>query len=609
MDDSIEVKPAEQRFAPVPARRHEVELRRVDDEILLCDLDRVYPVAGVDNLAQAKLCDVVDGGQPMVVWVAQAGAERATLNVRRYPSALHLPEPLEIGIDDRCLGDLRQRFGVSGTVADIARWIEEHLLLPGGGNRCRAVISAGPRDSKSAFRMFGKGLAIDVRRAESRLFIEHIVKNAPTDRTSMRLLVASLRFADLTATGELASGARHALEEAVRAQDSYLRIWQTYAGMDREAILRRARRVGSLRYERRERRADGGFRFYLADVDELEARLSVLDDGDRFELEAGSRPPSWESLESPPGFDRKNPPLVAPVARVDAERRTVDLRAKDENEGRLEPPEQGFLYLSVVGDRARLRRREEAEERLRTGNCKMPWLGLLLEGRPAAKTTYRRRPADSAAVRATFGGRPTHKQLAAIEVALNTPDIALIQGPPGTGKTRVITALQRRLAELTEEGAEVSHRILVSSAQHDAVENVVQRSEVFGLPAVKIGARRGDDGAVIDGVEKFRADRIEQLRATLVEPPEEERSARARRIAVACLRAPAPPVKMAGHLRELAEIVAGLVPPSLHDQLERRLTELDRPSFAAADSDERALRVAAARGIRVTPASFEDDGP
>jgi MoxR-like ATPase len=64
----------------------------------------------------------------------------------------------------------------------------------------------------------------------------------------------------------------------------------------------------------------------------------------------------------------------------------------------------------------------------------------------------------------------------------------LIQGPPGTGKTKVITAIERCLAVLADEGVEPSHRILACAAQHDAVENVAQRTEVFGLPAGKVGA-------------------------------------------------------------------------------------------------------------------------
>ncbi len=608
VEATIEVRPSPGTFAPVPPRREEVELRRVDDEVLLCWKDHALPIVGADPGARATLTDVIESGQPMVVWAAYAGAPRATLHVRRYPGALHLDDPLVIGIDDRCMEDLRRRFGVGGTVADATRWLEVGLLVGGGAEaRRRAVISAGPEASRDAFRMFGKGLAIDVRREGDRLRVERVVKGGLIDRASVQLLSAPVSFADLTAAGEIASGARHALEQAVRAADSYLRVWSTYADMEKEAILRRARRVGSVRYERCERRRDGGFRFHLADVGDIEARLAAIGDDDRFELEAGGAPPNLDSLDSRAGRDQ--PHHTAPVVRTDAELRIVDLRAPDDENDVPQPPAAGYLYLSLLGSQINLRRRQNAEERLRTGNCPMPWLGLLLEGRHSPQGRRHKRNPRSKAVLEAFGGQPTQRQLEAIDVALNTPDIALIQGPPGTGKTKVITALQRRLAELADEGAEVSHRILVTSAQHDAVENVVQRSDVFGLPAVKVGARSGDDGAVIDGVEKFRAERIEHLRATLQEPPEETRAARARRIAVACLRAPMPPAATAVELRELAGVVAGLIPPALSDRIERRITELSRPAGASGDPEEHALRAAAARGIRVDPVAFMDDGP
>ena len=74
----------------------------------------------------------------------------------------------------------------------------------------------------------------------------------------------------------------------------------------------------------------------------------------------------------------------------------------------------------------------------------------------------------------------------ALEVALNTPDIALIQGPPGTGKTQVIAALQARLAEEGRGYAQLRGSILLTSFQHAAVDELVERSKVFGLPANKV---------------------------------------------------------------------------------------------------------------------------
>ena len=53
--------------------------------------------------------------------------------------------------------------------------------------------------------------------------------------------------------------------------------------------------------------------------------------------------------------------------------------------------------------------------------------------------------------RQILGGKPTDAQVEAIDLAINSRDIVLIQGPPGTGKTRVIAAIQARLAELNKD--------------------------------------------------------------------------------------------------------------------------------------------------------------
>lgn len=58
----------------------------------------------------------------------------------------------------------------------------------------------------------------------------------------------------------------------------------------------------------------------------------------------------------------------------------------------------------------------------------------------------------------------------AMSIAINTPDIALIQGPPGTGKTTLIKGVITRLNMMNK-----NYRILVSSEQHEALFNVVDK--------------------------------------------------------------------------------------------------------------------------------------
>ena len=288
----------------------------------------------------------------------------------------------------------------------------------------------------------------------------------------------------------------------------------------------------------------------------------------------------------------------------------VDLAPPDEDEDQPTPPRTGYLFLSLSGDKARLSRRESAEEALRTGNCPLPQLGLLMEGRPAPAARRGkisvRSPKLRAVIRDVFGeNKPTQRQLEAIERALNTPDVCLIQGPPGTGKTKVITAIERCLAVLADEGVEPSHRILVTAAQHDAVENVVQRTEVFGLPAVKVGRRRRGSDTAVDPVQVFADERVEELRARVRTPPEAARLSKARGLVVACFRTRSLPAEQAGRIREIVSVLGELVPPALRDQATDRaatLAEYDgraRPGRALAG----ALGVAARshRGRRRPP--------
>ena len=94
-------------------------------------------------------------------------------------------------------------------------------------------------------------------------------------------------------------------------------------------------------------------------------------------------------------------------------------------------------------------------------------------------------------------GRATGRQIDAI-VALEHPQRALIIGLPGTGKTQVII---RAGTEIGDWGDTDQHQALISSFQHDAVENALERTDVHGLPPVKVGERRRRDG--IDPIERW----------------------------------------------------------------------------------------------------------
>lgn len=83
----------------------------------------------------------------------------------------------------------------------------------------------------------------------------------------------------------------------------------------------------------------------------------------------------------------------------------------------------------------------------------------------------------------------TSNQRDAVEIAINTPDIAIIQGPPGTGKTTVVAAICDRLIEIAEKNKKnnTAKQILVSAFQNDTVEHIASKIYTHGLPTIKIG--------------------------------------------------------------------------------------------------------------------------
>lgn len=166
------------------------------------------------------------------------------------------------------------------------------------------------------------------------------------------------------------------------------------------------------------------------------------------------------------------------------------------------PKVNQYIFLSLSGNTEMFKRRKIARSKIISGQCENPMLGLLIEDSKSAdeklkefaknKKSKHIEPLSDRIREKIFPiNPPTPTQLRAIDIALNTPDIAIIQGPPGTGKTTVITALIERITELSDKRRDMRGDILVSGFQHDAVENIIERLSINSLPPVKFGEKRG----------------------------------------------------------------------------------------------------------------------
>ncbi|OPG12608.1 DEAD/DEAH box helicase [Microbispora sp. GKU 823] len=218
---------------------------------------------------------------------------------------------------------------------------------------------------------------------------------------------------------------------------------------------------------------------------------------------------------------------------------------------------------------------------------------------------------SAGAAKCFASGEPNAEQRMALEAALNTPDVAVIQGPPGTGKTQLIAAIQVRLAEEGLGHATVSRSMLLTSYQHAAVDNMIERSKVWDLPSIKIDSQGRGSTAHI---ENWRLATVRALREQVGATPDGRRSMAmrevARQTAEYCL-APVPVDELVRRLERVAVQIAGLASDELADRLERLVTDLrvseHMAGFQADHRRESTLR--AVRGIRCEQVSFGDDGP
>jgi hypothetical protein len=607
-EQTIELSADTGGFDLGPKPRDEASLVLAGADVVLGAGGRAWTVVGANGPSRRALAEVTGAGLPCIAWVVRADPKRVFLHVRQFPSALRLPEPITFRVDDATREEARRVMQVGGTATEVAHWLTEQLLLgPGPGNDPavrRAVVSAGA--GVGAMRVYGPRVSVDLASRDGVLSVERMVRGTVHTRDTSRLLVAPMSFVDASVSGALAASTRAALDAAVRSSGSYLDMWRHYTDVERDQMSARAGEFGAVPYSRCER--DGGqWRLALVPSERQDDPFDGLEGDACFELSA-ARPEIEREREATdgPAKGRREARDGVTLRFVRRSRETLVLEPLDEDSLKP-PPAQGWMQLSTVGDQKRIERREAAQQRVREGNGPMPQLGLILEGSNAPTTHYKSRAGMSAAARAAFGRGPTPRQEEALQIAINTPDIAMIQGPPGTGKTSVITAIQRRIAELDGDDTNVRHRMLVTSAQHDAVENVVARTSVFGLPAVKIGVRRGGgDGAGVDGAELFQEAQAERLRATLVSVTEAERLRLAREHIATLLAQPGTPAQNAEALRDVQRAITGLVPPALLDALEAR--EKSLRTEGASDDDERILQRRAAQGLPCTAIQFEDGG-
>ncbi|WP_232256685.1 AAA domain-containing protein [Helicobacter pylori] len=203
-----------------------------------------------------------------------------------------------------------------------------------------------------------------------------------------------------------------------------------------------------------------------------------------------------------------------------------------------------------------------------------------------------------------FKNDPTPNQKKAIEIALNTPDIAIIQGPPGTGKTTVINAICERLFEEYPKDKNIKGQILLCAQGHDATNNVRERIKVGGLPTFKFGYRNTEEQyrqneRLYEQLREFAEILIESVREKLQKLGNYENTEKILDLEEALRRYYSSPISELEFLKEI-EKNAIFLDSSMREKLSRLKAKQQKQEMPA--------NLSVIHALRTTQEGFEDDG-
>lgn len=465
-----------------------------------------------------------------------------------------------------------------------------------------------------------------------------VFKDNQKSEGALRLARGAVLFSDYTKTGRIRALAAGAMSQLTKETGSYLKQWDEYGAIEGEMLLARAKAVGRIDYHGTEQTTKG-VKFFVSSIPDQ------LTEGD--EIEITSEEPlylknpdlTWEAYskaleEEFKSKSSRNKRInkeadidLTPVERavekekkdhnIDSFRKAESIYAKSISLSRTSieldlpsiPSGQMFLILSINGDKIQIERRMRARSAILEGRCANPLLGLLIEEGgtlPDIQRVTKLKPLTSFVKEKIFKHPPTDRQVEAIDVALNTPDIALIQGPPGTGKTTVVTAILERLNEEYDKTKSIRGQILVSGFQHDAVENIVARLSVNALPAVKFGRRSGDseftEDAVTEKINKWCSNVAENIRNKNPQIAQTEDQVRLAELFVAYSLCPSKN-NTVSLMKRILDLSRDVISEDITSEAEEIINSLQTELKS---NDPSTLRLV--RALRVSEAAFVDDG-
>jgi hypothetical protein len=525
----------------------------------------------------AELREILDAPAKLVV-AEEAERGMTILVARRFAGDLTLGEPLHLALPP----EVEETLPVSkrGRLAD---WLAEEFSLDGqyfawtGGRDPDRPLSSEP------FDLLGRRSSLTVAVKDGRHVVTKLRKraNPRSQAIILRATIQILPAKDLATTTALAN-----VEVAAKDGSSWFGVWQEYQRAEQDVLADLGRRLGQVRYRSYE---------LIDNARKVLFHLHQAPGEDWFEEEQ----PFDVAVRTPEGRE------VAVGQRLAVSRDRITCEAENLDG----VPAEGIMCLATAGDTRRLQRRSAALQRMAEGTTQMPDLGDVLDGQGrTARVGAALRPLTGATRRSLGGRTLTTAQLSAVDIALNTPDIALIQGPPGTGKTTVIRVITQRLHEAGRSP------VLLTAYQHQAVLRVIDGVETGGVPAIRIGGARGEDPSeglrpVQAWIEERRAAARRGLDRLPNATPATARTEELWRLARAWRRRPGGLPGAQALLREVRAMIGAALPSELIERTNAAEAALTAEPTAALDEPTR-QRLSTVLGQQLTgEGAWPDGGP
>ncbi len=328
------------------------------------------------------------------------------------------------------------------------------------------------------------------------------------------------------------------LDQIQQDDKSYLKIWEKYLIKSAQKSFNETKEVGVLKIESVSKAGENlRIRFKPAlgkNKMEILIKKTQLREGSDLGVLEGLDPQNEESLinfisEQKKQISKNNSQSIM-IKDISGDDFTIDYN--------LSIKEGDAFHLDYMGDLNTLTKQYSALDKTKKGLSANSNLGLILNIKEnkedsdsdndtadtmdevlkeilssyqtrALKLTKRVR-------KKIFKNEPTDNQKKAIEIALNTPDIAIIQGPPGTGKTTVINAICERLFEEYLKDKNIKGQILLYAQGHDATNNARERIKVGGLPTLNLALKKNAKEEQYKQDERLN-ERLRELAEILIE--------------------------------------------------------------------------------------------